>query len=45
MHELLIEESCTVFMSTHVLEDIEKHMDYVVQMEQGKIISEYKCLK
>lgn len=40
LHELLIKDGCTVFMSTHMPEDIQKHMDYIVQMKQGKIISD-----
>ena len=42
LHELLIEEGCTIFMSLHMPEDIQKHMDYIVQIEQGKIISDHE---
>ena len=42
LHELLIEEGCTIFMSLHMPEDIQKHMDYIVQIEQGKMISDHE---
>lgn len=35
LHELLTDEHCTVFMSTHLQEDIQKHMDYVIRLEEG----------
>lgn len=40
LHELLIDGHCAVLMSTHIQDDIEKHMDYVIELEQGKILSE-----
>lgn len=42
LHELLVDEHCAVFMSTHLQDEVTRHMDYVIQMEQGRIISEYE---
>ena len=42
LHELLVDEHCAVLMSTHILDDIKKHMDYIVQIEDGRIISQYE---
>ena len=39
LHELLLGEHCAVFMSTHIQDEIEKHMDYIVVMDDGKIVS------
>ena len=40
LHELLTDECCSVLLSTHIQEEIEQHMDYVIQLEGGKVISE-----
>lgn len=40
LHELLTDEHCTIFMSTHIQEDISKHMDYMIQLEDGYVVSE-----
>lgn len=42
LHELLVDEHCAVLMSTHLQDDVTRHMDYVVRIEQGRIISEYE---
>ena len=42
LHELLVDEHCAVLMSTHILDDIKKHMDYIVQIEDGRIISQHE---
>lgn len=39
LHELLIDEHCTVFMSTHLQEDIKKHMDDVRMLENGQVMA------
>lgn len=39
LHELLIYEHCTVFMSTHLQEDIKKHMDDVRMLENGQVMA------
>lgn len=41
LHELLMaDEQCSVLFSTHIQEDIRKHMDYVIYLEQGRVLSE-----
>lgn len=40
LHELLVDEHSAVLMSTHIQDEIINHMDYVIQIEQGRIISE-----
>lgn len=39
LHQLLIDETCTVFMSTHIQQEIETHMDYVLEIRDGNIIA------
>lgn len=39
IHELIATQSVTVIMSTHIEEDIHKHMDYIGVLEHGKLIS------
>lgn len=36
----MTDECCSVLLSTHIQEEIEQHMDYVIQLEGGKVISE-----
>lgn len=40
LHNLLLDERCAVLMSTHLQDEVEKHMDYMVRMEAGKIVLE-----
>ncbi|MDE7310055.1 MAG: ABC transporter ATP-binding protein [Eubacterium sp.] len=42
LHTLLVQEHCAVLMSTHLQDEIEKHMDYIVHIEAGRIVSEYE---
>ena len=39
LHELLRDEHVTILMSSHIREDVEKHMDYVAEIENGRITS------
>lgn len=42
LHKLLLDEKCSVLISTHILEDIQKHMDYIVRIEDGRMIAEHE---
>ena len=42
LHDLMINEHCSVLLSTHLQEDIDRHMDYVIEIDQGKILSEHE---
>lgn len=44
LHELLIDEQCAVLMSTHIQDEIDKHMDYVVRIEKGKIVANHEVV-
>lgn len=37
LHNLIKDESCSVIMSTHVNEEIERHADYVIMLEDGRM--------
>lgn len=39
LRELLQEENCSVVLSTHIEEEIEKQLDYVGILERGRLIS------
>lgn len=39
IHELIANQPVTVIMTTHIEEDIEKHMDYIGILEKGNLIS------
>ena len=39
LHELLRDEHVSILMSSHIQEDVEKHMDYVARIENGCITS------
>ena len=39
LHEILKEEDVAILMSSHIEEEIARHMDYVAVMEKGTIIS------
>ncbi len=40
LHGLLENERCAVLMSTHIQDDIARHMDYLIRIEEGRIVSE-----
>lgn len=39
IHGLLVEEDVAVLMSTHIEDEIVKHMDYVAELENGALVS------
>lgn len=39
LHELLEKEECSILMSTHIDEEIDKQMDYIAMFENGKMVS------
>ncbi len=39
LHKLLADESCSVIMSTHNEEEIEKQLDYIGLLEEGRFLS------
>ncbi len=40
LHGLLENERCADLMSTHIQDDIARHMDYLIRIEEGRIVSE-----
>lgn len=40
LHGLLENDRCAVLMSTHIQDDIARHMDYLIRIEEGRIVSE-----
>lgn len=42
LHGLLAEENRTVLMSTHIQEDIKRHMDHEILLEAGRIVAEHE---
>lgn len=44
LHTLLLDEHCAVFMSTHLQDEVDKHMDYIVRMDAGCIVSEHAAV-
>lgn len=43
LHKLMLDEKCAVLISTHIQEDIQKHMDYIVRIEDGGMVTEYEA--
>ena len=41
LHEILQQEDVAVLMSTHIKEEVDMHMDYIVTLEKG-YLKEYK---
>lgn len=39
LHELLQDEDCGIILSTHIEEEIEKQLDYVGILEEGRLVS------
>lgn len=39
LHELLQDEDCGIILSTHIEEEIEKQLDYVGVLEEGRLVS------
>ncbi len=39
LHEIVQDETVAVLMSTHIKEEVDTHMDYVVRMEYGRLVS------
>lgn len=39
LHELLKDEDCGIILSTHIEEEIEKQLDYVGILEEGRLVS------
>ena len=37
LHKLLENEKMTILMSTHIMEELELHMDFVVRLENGRV--------
>lgn len=39
LHYLIAEEECSVILSTHIEEEIEKQLDYVGILDEGRFVS------
>ena len=37
--KIMQQEGCTIIMTTHILSDLNRNMDYIVELENGKILS------
>ena len=39
LKQLLVEEDVAILMSTHIADEVVKHMDYVVELNNGELVS------
>lgn len=38
LHEMIAEEDVAILMSTHIKEEVTRHMDYVVRLSEGRVL-------
>ena len=39
LKQLLVEEDVAILMSTHIEDEVVKHMDYVAELKNGELVS------